>query len=324
MEKNPGPERCSACNVIICAAGRRFRCSGGCGRVCHLRGRCSGVRRPDWESAHWRCQQCSAADIVTDQAVAGDQASSMDASITHPADQAVLDAPSSSSDGRTANPTGPEPRAERVKCRGCGITLYSKVKYPLVCCSCGSRYHLLCSGLPRGTHKSYATSGRWVCNPCTTAKRSAQPIPHPGLTRVGDNKVPLPRREQLFVLHWNACGIRTSFNEFNHLLQKRTIDICMVQETRLLPSDSLPSFAGYATLRRDRLAGRHRAGGRGGGLLILIKDDLPFCEVNAFRRDVERGELEALAVEIQAAGGLMSHFCECLLTADSLGACRSG
>ena len=123
------------------------------------------------------------------------------------------------------------------------------------------------------------------------------------MTLVKDRKVRLPRRERLFVLHWNANGIRSSFNELAHLLTERTIDICMVQETRLLPTDSFPPIPGYVSLRRDRPTGLQRAEGRGGGLSILIKDDLPFCEVGAFRAGMDGARLEALAVEIQAAGG---------------------
>ena len=172
-----------------------------------------------------------------------------------------------------------------------------------MCVSCSSTYHQVCSGLQRGTHRRYSETGQWVCGPCTGARRQARPPPNPGLTRVGDRKATLPRRERLFVLHWNANGILSSFNELAHFLKKNHVDICMVQETRLLPRDSLPHLPGYVAIRRDRPAGLPRAAGRGGGLLTLVKDDLPFCEVGAFREGMEAGNLEALAVEIRAVGG---------------------
>ncbi len=66
-------------------------------------------------------------------------------------------------------------------------------------------------------------------------------------------------------MQWNADGLATKQHELTLRLNDGSIDICLIQETKLLPKDTTPSFPGFCAIRADRPTNQ-----RGGGLLILI------------------------------------------------------
>ncbi len=73
----------------------------------------------------------------------------------------------------------------------------------------------------------------------------------------------------LRLLQWNADGLATKQHELSHRLNDDSIDICLIQETKLLPEDTTPLFPGFCAVRADRPTNQ-----RGEGLLTLIRDDL--------------------------------------------------
>ncbi|XP_018009037.1 uncharacterized protein LOC108666636 [Hyalella azteca] len=74
----------------------------------------------------------------------------------------------------------------------------------------------------------------------------------------------------LCVLQFNCNRIQSSAVELATYLTKNDVAVACIQETKLSTASCSPSFPGYALERRDR------PGGHGGGLLILIRHDVPY------------------------------------------------
>ena len=75
---------------------------------------------------------------------------------------------------------------------------------------------------------------------------------------------------QLYVVQFNCNSLRTKLCELKLLLYSAKIDIVCLCETWL--TDHTPVFRGYRPLWR------HRPGGQGGGLGILLREDVQFQE----------------------------------------------
>ena len=78
------------------------------------------------------------------------------------------------------------------------------------------------------------------------------------------------------------------------------VGVVLVQESKLLPSDPDPLVPGFSTVRLDRPP--TLGGTRGGDLLTFVRQDIPFRQVESFRRDANGEGLEALTVELKTAG----------------------
>ena len=72
----------------------------------------------------------------------------------------------------------------------------------------------------------------------------------------------------LNILQWNAEGVYQKKISLTERIHGDKIDVACIQETHLNPNHRF-SIRGYQTLRMDR-EGRHK-----GGVLILVKNDIP-------------------------------------------------
>ncbi len=70
----------------------------------------------------------------------------------------------------------------------------------------------------------------------------------------------------LCILQWNADALSAKVHELRQGLLLEKIDICLIQETKLIPKDLTRAFPGFSTIRQDRPSSH-----RGGGLLTLVK-----------------------------------------------------
>ena len=140
----------------------------------------------------------------------------------------------------------------------------------------------------------------WDCHNCV---RKLQTPTASSSVFVGEKKKNFLSRDHLRVLQWNCNGIRTKKAELEKLLVDHRVDICLIQEAKLKPDERSPLFEGYVTIRKDR--GPDPSGDwiRGGGLLTLIKDDVPFTRLADFGGG-NSGILENLSVGIAARRGL--------------------
>lgn len=76
-------------------------------------------------------------------------------------------------------------------------------------------------------------------------------------------------KPEIKLLAWNANGgIRRKTSELIHLVHSQSIDIVLLNETHLVPSDSW-SIPGFTIFRNDRLSASKRT--RGGGTAILAR-----------------------------------------------------
>ena len=196
----------------------------------------------------------------------------------------------------SAQRTQEPPSQTKISCEHCKKTIRRDIR-PIMCRACRKSYHKVCPNVPRLEADMHALNGTWTCSRC-----SAAPVaPHTQPVPVEVSEPPVSSsRSTLRILQWNADGIRPKLAELEDRLRSLQIDIAVVQETKLKPSDRDPRIPGFSTIRKDR--NNHDLGlAYGGGLLILIKEDLCFTQC---RNPVPpRSNLESLAVKVKAAKG---------------------
>ncbi|KAL4132492.1 hypothetical protein QTP88_009631 [Uroleucon formosanum] len=73
---------------------------------------------------------------------------------------------------------------------------------------------------------------------------------------------------KVFIINWNANGIKKNRNTFAAFLSAHNVDIACVSQTHLIASDKI-KFNGYTTYRKDRIAIRPS-----GGVAIIIKSKI--------------------------------------------------
>uniref|UniRef100_A0A1I8HE60 Reverse transcriptase domain-containing protein n=1 Tax=Macrostomum lignano TaxID=282301 RepID=A0A1I8HE60_9PLAT len=78
------------------------------------------------------------------------------------------------------------------------------------------------------------------------------------------------------VLQWNADGIRNKMGELEELVQRLKVDVVMIQESKLDSVSRTPKIPGFTTVRKDRRTLRSSETYKGGGLLTLIRQEIPF------------------------------------------------
>ena len=303
IELNPGPtDRCTVCNGVIRRGTNPLTCAKGCGKSCHIKEQCSGIKYRCIRDTQWVCSQnCSGSPTPTAPPFPLAQVTS---GATPPPNRGE-DTPIASPGSQLRDPLAATPRASLVsqsvstglgKCLACRNRLRRQA-LPLFCSSCQSGIHLSCSGLARKEFDRWAESGRWVCALCSSSPVPAPPVP-PLPQPVKAKRGSFVDRQGLRIMQWNADGIGTALPSLTQLMLERAVDLCLVQETKLGPKDTTPRVPGYVSVRRDRPNPRTDRS-FGGGLLIFIKQDIPYSEASVFREGSVPGPLEALAVRVR-------------------------
>jgi len=79
--------------------------------------------------------------------------------------------------------------------------------------------------------------------------------------------------------------------ELRCFLQEYKIDVALIQETKLTQKSATPTVKGYASVRGDRKGAEFP----GGGLLIYIRENIPFVSNGNSQRDTT--EVLSIAVK---------------------------
>ena len=288
VERNPGPGACGVCTGTVRKNQPPAKCSK-CGEERHLK--CLGVSWSVQKTIkqdsykvdgavqwyNWVCQACSGQgreDIEV--GVDGSQESTSD--VTGGGDCGKEMA----QDNDTVNKDEWMKYLEwvngRIKCSGCPGHLYrSKKQRPVVCRTCGDKFHQTCTKLTRDALKVVKRNEfTWICSFCRSKPVTSAPCP-----AIEDNVneasagMKTIDREYLTVLQWNADGINTKSDELQTQLEALNIDVCLIQESKLTRGSIAPYFPGYKSIRSDRKVTK-----KGGGLLSLIKESLVFEKVH--------------------------------------------
>ncbi len=79
------------------------------------------------------------------------------------------------------------------------------------------------------------------------------------------------RKPTLRILQWNADDLSIKVQELRDRLAAESIDVCLIQETKLAEKDASMPFPGYNSIRLV-----HPSTHRGGCLLTLVKEGIVF------------------------------------------------
>jgi ribonuclease HI len=296
VESNPGPLTstrvdCAVCGGRVKGTDGSLMC-GGCGARCHKQVRCSGLTRARQVVGDWRCPHCSG--LQRHNTLAGRPVQTSSATVGATTGGAMTG-------GVTTGPM-PQPREACLYCNK-GVPAGAN---PLRCRRCRRTSHKCCSRMTRAEIDSHLVGSSWECPDCLRAPQA----PSSAVTVVTkrEPKKAFVPRGQLRILQWNCNGARTKKAELEQLLLKHRVDVCLVQETKLGPGDANPKYHGYTVVRRDRQC---EVGARripGGGLMTIVKEDVPFSRMPQLA--LEPGSiLEDLTIGIVARQGLTLKVC---------------
>lgn len=101
---------------------------------------------------------------------------------------------------------------------------------------------------------------------------------------------------KLRLLYWNADGIRSKIVELQDLVRALDVDIIALCETRISPCVNL-NTPGFHCYRQDKVAD-----GRGQGVAILIKEDIPHVTIKIPRTH----NLEAIGIQLCLSGKIVT------------------
>ena len=104
-------------------------------------------------------------------------------------------------------------------------------------------------------------------------------------------------------MQWNAEAMSSKKVELTSFVQENKIDVFAIQETKMISRDKTPTIPGYTIIRKDRQQRTGQETNRGGGLLMGIKDTIPFRESNIeIREDKNDTITEWQTIEIPVRG----------------------
>jgi hypothetical protein len=300
VERNPGPSvgegSCGVCGGVFRTSNRFLQCVG-CETCSHMQKRCSGLTRAEQVRGRWWCRQCVRARPggVAEASV----------SVGPSSGEAIV--PEGSVAGEPLQeeqePDTGEGIPNRLVCLTCTRVVPRSVRQ-LVCRVCVRPSHKKClSGASRAEIDAYTEDRSWVCPDCTAASSGGTEAPMS--TRASCRRIKC-RREQLRILQWNCCGVRTKYLELENMLSSMNIDIALIQETHLRTGDLIHKFPGFTALSQVRKASDSRSTPSRGGVMILVKDDIPFSRMpNLPQSEEELDALEDLCISVDTgqAGG---------------------
>jgi len=118
---------------------------------------------------------------------------------------------------------------------------------------------------------------------------------------------PKIKNPKLKILQLNINGIQNKTMELQKLLTDQNIDIALIQESKLNSSSKTPYILNYSNSRQDRQNSNSKQKLSGGGLIIYIKNNLPWgtlpvLEVNGVKIGQSSAICRLLAHRFNLAG----------------------
>ena len=283
-KKATGPtKRCNKCKGNIRAGDDYLRCSQ-CKGSCHKKKNCSKLSKyaiPKLDRKTWKCGQCEnrrASERSDNPPEEEMTVAEEDAPQADPEDTAIAPAPE---------------KKTKYKCKKCPVPIRAK---HIICKDCKARFHQKssCCGMTRRQIENL-TGQKWTCPDCEEAKVNRR-IPDDMETIFKTRDKPDESVEKLIITQWNADSIQSKWEEFKEFVAKHKIDVFLLQETKLGKKNKTPSLPGYTIKRKDRDM-------YGGGLIIGIRDCIPFKMAHIDLRGEGDSITESMTIEIPTTKG---------------------
>ena len=277
IHPNPGRiDHCSVCSRRVTWGNRSIQCTG-CSLWVHLS--CSGLSPADFRKISpghsWTCPMCPSSSQP-----------SPSLSHSNPVSSFFSVSPSS----HTPNP--PPTLTNNHK------TISSKTKPSPKTTSNDPTY------LPNYPQLIYTYPPSALTTPSPQTQQTTSP-----LTQSSFHPSSLSRNN-LQILQWNANGIRPRRTELLHFLSHNQYDLIFIQESHL-SSDSTFRIPGYKTLQKNRFMTRrgttNSTGNLGGGVLILVKNDLSYTSLSTQSLSSLDPSSDYLAIAVKIKGAAPIH-----------------
>ena len=268
IEQNPGPViSCYKCQKTFREGQNNLQCQ--CGRFSHKQEKCSEV--PRWKlNQIWSCSTCQPRQ-ASGRTIAGRPVHDMVATVKPLSDLSIC-----------------------ALCKKKNV----RVEKPLVCSVCNAQIHKKCSKMDRKEMENIIAANAWRCTKCSpnVITRPAHQATQP--TKVSEPPSEFDRRGSIKIIQWNADSILTKITELSECLKVHRVDICCIQETKLRPKHRTPTIDGYSTIRKDRCEGL------GGGLIMFVKEDIPYREIHINCRPDSTLEIQRIEINTKTDGKL--------------------
>ena len=272
------PQECAKCKHPIKYKAPKATCNN-CGAHYHLV--CTGFLRTQKEEirdGHRECGCCSGRKVTEVNQVLSLPATNPPATLVET--------------NTSAAESEKEPKAQLdgIWCTECKGKIHRGARQ-LKCIQCKSPFHIQCMTTMRSQANVYLQTPTWRCPRCRPQgdQKDTDDDTKPKLDKTSAGIFKL----QISILQWNANGIYRESQLLEDLAEKHKVDVIAKQETRLLPSDEIPTLTNYFPVRRDRPV---QGEAREGGLLTYVKKSLPYKVCRPLNN--EEGALERLSIQI--------------------------
>ena len=178
------------------------------------------------------------------------------------------------------------------RCAAPGCKCKQKIKEGsdfLICTVCSKHYHKKkeCSDMFR-LEVEKLNRAVWACPACTEErerKSAAEDAENRANASIRSTQFEAAKATEtkLKILQLNVDCITSKMEELKSFLKKNEIDIFLLQETKLIKNDRPPRFPGYTIERKDRVQPKGKEKDRGGGLLMGIKNTIPYKYLNKMK-----------------------------------------
>ena len=148
------------------------------------------------------------------------------------------------------------------------------------CGFCQKFSHKKCMGLSsRSLQEERISTNTWSCTECDHQREMAKRKDNKPIEieqMIGRTIKDGVRKQKLVIIQWNSDHLMAKVPELEKLMKEKNVDIAIIQETKLREEDKFTGVRGYAAVRKDRNREGMSRWSRGGGVMILIRTDLPY------------------------------------------------